>query len=287
MQRSLLKITSAAVGLIATSTFAFASAPKTQANVTSSSSMQAAPDPTVHLRPPESHSCGIFETCANTKIGLGKGDFLIRLSALGLITNNTHSSVNIRKAPDALAAIRGRQGHISATNQVAPEFTFEYFLTDHISLDVIAASPRHEARAHGTKVPNPISTGPNHNLDVGSFWVLPPTLTAAWHFRPHKRFNPYVGIGITVAFFHNTSPAQNNGVKAVFDKLKLEPTVGPSFNLGFDYQVVGNWFFNFDIKQILLLDTPVHLNSHSNPIRVHAHDSINPTVIAGGIEYRF
>lgn len=281
MQRSVFRTAFAALGLLASSTLAQAAAPQsTQASVAASSPMQAAPDPTVHLQAPKSHSCGLFETCQNTKIGLGKGDFLVRLSAMGLITNNTHSSVNIRNAP-ASTGLQGRQGHLNASNQVAPELTFEYFLTDHLSLDVIAASTRHEARAVGTKA---------GNLDVGSFWVLPPTLTAAWHFRPHKRFNPYAGIGITVAFFHNTSPAMNAGNRELFDNLKIKPTVGPSFNLGFDYQLVGNWFFNFDVKQILLIDTPIHINSRGNKTtngRVHAHDSINPTVIAGGIEYRF
>lgn len=296
MQRPIFRTAFAALGLLASSTFAHAASPQnTQASVATASPMQAAPDPTVHLQAPQNHSCGLFETCENTKIGLGKGDFLVRLSAIGLITNNTSSKVNIRNSP--LQAINGKQGSLSVTNQAAPELTFEYFFTDHISLDLIAASTRHEARAHNTKVPNPISSGPNNNLDVGSFWVLPPTLTAAWHFRPHKRFNPYVGLGITVAFFHNTSPASNGSAavgNAVFDKLKIKPTVGPSFNLGFDYQLVGNWFFNFDVKQILLFDAPIRLNSRGNTLtgtgrngRVHARDSIHPTVVGAGIEYRF
>lgn len=282
MKRSLFRTACAAFGLLASSSLALADAPQaTSATAAATSPMQAAPDVNLHVQAPKTRypaNC-LFANCPGTKVGLGKGDFIVRLSAMGLITNNTHSSVNLRNAP---APLNGRQGHLNATNQAAPEFTFEYFFTDHISLDAIAASTRHEAKAVGTKA---------GNVDVGSFWVLPPTLTLAWHFRPHKRFNPYAGIGITVAFFHNTSAAHNNlGLgNNTFNKLKLNPTVGPSFNLGFDYQVVGNWFFNFDIKQILLLDTPIHINHHNSGVvgRVHAHDSINPTVVAAGIGYRF
>ncbi|QHI96201.1 outer membrane beta-barrel protein [Aristophania vespae] len=286
MQRGTLKTSIMALGLLAGSAYAqtpaatVATMPQqTQGTVTATSPYQAAPDATVHLSAPKSQSCGIFETCENTKIGLGKGDFLIRLSALGVITNNTSSSVNIKGGPAA-----GNQGHITATNQVAPEFTFEYFFTDNISLDLIAASTRHEAKAHNTSAQALLKNG-----DLGSFWVLPPTLTVAWHFRPHKRFNPYLGVGLTVAFFHNASPAQPNASLRLFDHLKPQTTVGPSFNAGFDYQVVGNWFFNMDVKQILL-HTPIYVNHRDNPTtggRIHARDSINPTTVSAGIEYRF
>ncbi len=122
-----------------------------------------------------SDECGLFKTCSTTKIGLGKGDFIVRLSALGILPQDRDSKVWLNGA-----AI---PGHIKTTNQVMPELTFEYFFTDNISIDLIAASTRHEVAAKGT---------PLGNIDIGSAWALPPTLTVAWHFRPHKRFNPYV-----------------------------------------------------------------------------------------------
>lgn len=208
---------------------------------------------------PKPH-CGLFKTCPGvTRIGLGKGDFIVRLSALGVITNNTSSKTSAG-------------GHINTTNQAAPELSFDYFLTDNVALDLIAASTRHEVKAQG--VPG---VG---KLDVGSAWVLPPTLTVQWHFRPHKAFNPYVGVGLTVAFWHNLSPAKGGLVK----KVGLETSVGPAFNLGFDYQIVGNWFYNVDVKQILLQQR-AHIND--NPGRIDARTSLNPTLVSMGIGYRF
>lgn len=103
-----------------------------------------------------SDTCGLFKTCSSTKIGLGKGDFIIRLSALGVLPQDRDSKVWLNGA-----AIPGR---IKATNQVMPELTFEYFFTDHLSIDLIAASTRHEVAAKGT---------PLGNIDIGSAWALP------------------------------------------------------------------------------------------------------------------
>ena len=252
----------AALGLVASPAFAQTTAPVVAPQATVSAPMTAAPVPQVNIAQPSSGHCGLFETCANTKIGLGKGDFLIRLSALGVLPQDTSSRVKV---------IGGR---VKATNQVAPEFTFEYFFTAHISLDLIAASTRHELAAEDTAL---------GKVDLGSTWVLPPTLTLAWHFRPHKRFNPYAGVGLTLAFFHNISPAGG-----AVQKLDLRTTVGPAANVGFDYQLVGNWFFNFDAKQ-MWLSVPAFVNERggaSGPY-IHARDSLNPTTVAAGIEYRF
>jgi len=37
--------------------------------------------------------------------------------------------------------------------------------------------------------------------------VLPPTVTLQYHFMPQSRFSPYVGVGMTVAFFYDSRPS--------------------------------------------------------------------------------
>lgn len=206
---------------------------------------------------PKPH-CGIFQTCPGvTKIGLGKGDFIVRLGALATIANNTSSRTSVG-------------GRVTATNGVMAELSANYFVTDNLAFELIASSTRHSIWAKGT------AAGDVH---VGKAWVLPPTLTAQWHFRPHKAFNPYVGVGLTVAFWHNINPGGG-----IIKKVNMETTVGPSFNVGFDYQLVGNWFFNIDAKQ-MLLNQRAHMND--SPGRIDARTSLNPTVVSGGIGYRF
>lgn len=225
---------------------------------------QAAPTaPAIHP-PPHPTGCGIFQTCATTKIGLGKGDFIIRLSAIGVIPQNMDSKVWLNGAHFP--------GSIGTTNAVSPELTFEYFLTDNLSVDLIAASTRHEIAANNTSL---------GKVDVGSAWVLPPTLTFAWHFRPHKRFNPYLGLGATAMWFYNMQPAGG-----VVQKMNAGFTGGPSLNAGFDYQIVGNWFFNVDVKQ-MFIRAHVWGNDTGSGAYVRAHDSLDPTVVGMGIGYRF
>lgn len=260
-----------ACGLLSATALASVASAQTSApivNTPVTANMQAAPVAAPMTAPvPHGGHCGLFETCANTRIGLGKGDFLIRLSALGVLPQDMNSKIWVDGARLA--------GRVRATNQVMPELTFEYFFTDNVSVDLIAASTRHEVAAEHT---------PLGKIDVGSAWVLPPTVTFAWHFRPHKRFNPYLGVGGTLAFFHNESPAGG-----LVQKLNMGVTGGPAINAGFDYQIVGNWFWNVDVKEMFMR---VHAWANDRgdiggkPF-IKAHDSMNPTVVAMGIEYRF
>lgn len=217
--------------------------------------------------------CGLFQTCASTKIGLGKGDFMVRLSAVGVLPEDRDSKVWLNNS--TLAGTR-----VKTTNQVMPELTLEYFVTDNISLDLIATSTRHEVAVEG---------GGLGKVDAGSAWVLPPTVTVAWHFRPHKRLNPYVGVGGTFMWFHNMSGSGAlPGVAGPggLSRLNSGFTGGPSINAGVDYQLVGNWFFNFDVKQMFVRMHAWAENS-TETVKVKAHDSLDPTVVSAGIAYRF
>ncbi|MFT8932846.1 MAG: OmpW family outer membrane protein [Acetobacter syzygii] len=229
---------------------------------------------------PSGH-CGIFETCASTKIGLSKGDIMIRLSGVGVLPQDRDNhGVSASVNGGAYAHLNGTR--TSTTNQAMPELTVEYFITNNLSVDLIATSTRHEVSAEGGTLAG--LTG-SHKTDIGSAWVLPPTLTFAWHFRPNKRFNPYVGVGATAMWFHNMHGA--DGIK-----LNSGFTGGPSVNVGFDYQIVGNWFFNADVKQMFVrmhawgkggaLDSLVA----GSTVRVKAHESLDPTVVSAGIAYR-
>lgn len=210
--------------------------------------------------------CGLFENCSDTKKGLGAHDAIVSLSALGVIPQNKYTNTSIG-------------GHISTTNAVMPELTLTYFFTDNIAISGIAASTRHELHATGTAL---------GSVDIGSTWVLPPTITLQWHFLPHERFNPYVGVGGTLAFFHNTSPGGKDGHNPI-RKLGLDTTVGPAIQVGFDYQLVGDWFLNVDVKQVFL-NVTAHANDfNGNPLYpgVKAHTSLDPTLVGVGIGYRF
>jgi outer membrane protein len=191
-------------------------------------------------------------------VGKEANTFLVRARAIGVIPLDSSSSVS---------AIGG---HVSATAQAAPEVDFSYFLTDNIAFELIAATTRHNVSAQGTAL---------GTVDVGSVWVLPPTLTMQYHFMPHSTFSPYVGAGLNVTFFYGAQPAGPTVTHVSYSN-----NAGAAIQAGFDYNFTGHWFANFDVKQIFL-NTTAHVDALSTTLV--AKTALNPLVIGAGIGYRF
>ena len=187
-------------------------------------------------------------------VGKAAGTFMVRLRGIGVLPENKSSSTSLG-------------GNVETTNQIGPEADLSYFFTDRIAAELIAASTRHEVSASGTAI---------GHVDVGSTYVLPPTLTLQYHFMPHARFSPYVGAGLTVAWFYDTSPAG-----PTITKLGFDTAVGPAIQAGIDYDVTGHWFLNADAKQTFL-DTRARINGGT----IRARTSLDPTILGLGIGYR-
>ncbi len=111
---------------------------------------------------------------------------------------------------------------------------------------------------------------------VGKVWVLPPTVTLQYH-QQFGRFVPYVGAGLTVAFFYDSTPAGGAVTKVGYDT-----AIGPTVQLGADYAVGGNWFANLDVKQ-MFISTKAHINGGA----IIAKTDLDPTVVSVGIGDRF
>ena len=206
-----------------------------------------------HLAPAQA------QTADDAPVGKAAGTFMVRARLIGLIPENSSSAIS--------GAIN--TGTVSTSNAVMPEVDFSYFFTDNIAVELIAATTQHDLYADNTPL--------GSHYHVGSTWVLPPTITAQYHFMPHEKFSPYVGVGLNVSFFYGTSPA-NNAVT----QLAMKTAVGPAVQAGFDYNFSGHWFANFDVKQIFYTTTA----SIDNGL-IHAKTALNPTVIGAGIGYRF
>ena len=162
-------------------------------------------------------------------------------------------------------------GKVETSNSAAPEVDFSYFFTDNIALELIAATTRHTLYAKNSAL------APNGSVNVGSTWVLPPTLLLQYHFMPKERFSPYIGAGLNVSFFYSSSPSGG-----AINQLAMSNNVGAAIQAGFDYNFSGHWFANFDVKQILV-NTTASINGGA----VKAKTALNPMVIGAGIGYRF
>jgi outer membrane protein len=184
------------------------------------------------------------------------GDFLVHIRAIGVLPENFSSSIS------------NIGGHVKTTDQVTPELDLSYFVTNSISLELVAATSRHEVSASGTAL---------GNVDVGSVWALPPTVTLQYHLPPFAGFQPYAGVGLTVAFFYDSHAAG-----PTITKVGYRTGVGPTLDAGFDYALGGNWYANMDVKQ-MFVSTEAHINNSA----IVAKTSLSPTVVGIGVGYKF
>jgi len=240
-------------GLVAAAMIAAAGAAAQTVNI--DDAMQTAQNaPTAPPPGPPPASMSPFD--ATAPVGKAAGTVMVRVRVIGVIPGNWSSTIS---------AIGG---HVTTTNQVAPEIDVSYFFTDNIAAELIAASTRHQIQAVDTAL---------GDVDVGSTWVLPPTLTLQYHFAPHERFSPYIGAGLNATFFY-----AENGAKPIVQSLSLSNNIGGAVQVGFDYNFTGHWFLNLDFKQLI-----VHTTASLNHGAIKAQDWLSPAVLGGGIGYRF
>jgi outer membrane protein len=174
-------------------------------------------------------------------------------------------AVNVRPQESSTTTIGGS---VDASNEVVPEIDGTYFLTDNIAFELIAATTEHDMRANGTT---------SGNLNLGQVTLLPPTLTAQYHFMSKQRFSPYVGAGINYTWFYDaTAPG------GTVHNISYSDNFGTVLQVGFDYQIEDRWYFNFDIKQIYL-----HTDATINNGAIKASVDLDPLLVGAGLGYRF
>ncbi len=180
-----------------------------------------------------------------------------------------HFQVRLRGVavlPDASAKVfvNGTNigGTTKVTNSLVPEVDGTYFITDHIGVEVIAATTKHSVHQSVAG-------------DVGSVWLLPPTVTLQYHFDPEGAFRPYVGAGVNYTFFYNPSSALAN--------IHFSDNVGFALQAGMDVPIGdGPYFLNIDAKKIFL-DTTIKAAGGT----VRADATLNPWLLGAGVGIRF
>lgn len=180
------------------------------------------------------------------------GHYQIRLRGLGVLPD-----------PKASILIGGTSigGTTDISNSFVPEIDGTYFFTDHIGVEVIAATTKHT-------VSNTVAGR------VSSVWLLPPTVTAQWHFDPTGPLRPYVGAGINYTFFYSPNSALPN--------IRFKDNVGWALQAGADLPIGdGDMFLNFDVKKLFLATTITAGGG------VNAHARLDPWIVGTGIGMRF
>ncbi len=184
------------------------------------------------------------------------GDFMIRTRAISVIPSEDAT---------ISGAVTGSQ--IDIDTSIVPEVDFSYFLTKNIALELIAAVTPHDVNTKTS------SAGP---LDLGDVWLLPPTLTAQYHFTNFSKCKPYVGAGVNYTMFFG----EDKGTSVT--NVDYGNSFGPALQAGIDYMMNDNWMLNLDVKKVWI-NTDVKFNSGA----IRADVDINPWIVGLGVGYKF
>lgn len=184
--------------------------------------------------------------------------WMLRIRAIDVVPNAGSSTIT---------GLGGEVTDISST--IVPELDINYFFTQHVSAELILATSKHDVTATGTSL---------GDVDLGSVYVLPPTLTLVYHFLPEKVISPYVGAGLNYTAFYDVDSGP------VANSIDYTNSFGPALQAGADIKINENWSINFDVKQLFVqTDATVNVGSDSYTTNV----DVNPTVYGIGIGYRF
>lgn len=172
-------------------------------------------------------------------------------------------------APDVSSNVSLIGGNATVNTVVVPEFDITYFVTEHISAELILATSKHNIGARGTAA---------GDLSLGHVYLLPPTLNVQYQFSPNAQIRPYIGAGINWTIFYGES----NG-----DVIRIEykNDIAPAIQAGVDYALNDGWFINADLKKIFLR-TSARIDA-GLPSQVIANVKINPWIFGIGVGRRF
>ncbi len=199
--------------------------------------------------------------------GLAAGDVLVRLRTI-LVAPNERSGGIVPTFPAE---------HVGLDNSVMPEIDVTYMATRNIGFELIAATTKHSASG---------KTGTTGSIGkLASTWVLPPTLTAQYHFNPEGKIRPYVGAGLNYTIFWNEKASE--GLQKAVGKtdVRMSSSFGYAGQIGVDVDLSPKMFLNLDLKYIDI-DTKATLQTTAigkQNVMVH----IDPLVFGAGVGFRF
>ncbi len=205
-----------------------------------------------------------------------KGDVVVRLRASHIAPDES-SKLNSMGG----SIVDGLDGSkLQVESNTIPEIDFSYYITKNIAAELILATgTRHDVNVVGENAQK-----------LGTVNLLPPTLTAQWHFNPDQTFDPYAGAGLSYVRSMDNGLALSSDVTGTGGTqltsgsgIHIDRNIfGPALQFGFDYNLKDKWLLNFDVKKIWL-SADVYLNPTT---KIDSLD-IDPWVISFGVGKKF
>ncbi|TAF08131.1 MAG: OmpW family outer membrane protein [Flavobacterium sp.] len=177
-------------------------------------------------------------------------------------------------APDESASIGIIGGDVAISNALIPELDFTYFFTENFAAELILGTAKHDVQAINTAA---------GDVNLGSVWLLPPTLTAQYHFytSDKKVFKPYIGAGVNYTLFYNVKSGDVADVS-------YDNALGYAAQLGFDLMLDETFFINLDVKRLFLsTDVSVDASNLAPGLIIPAEVDVNPWLVGVGVGMKF
>lgn len=202
------------------------------------------------------------------------GDFIVRAGAATVSPNEDSSALQLNGAK-----VSGTKATVDSDTQLG--LAFAYMLTDHIGLELLAATPfKHTVGVKGL--------GGGLDGKLAEIKQLPPTLSLQYYpMAPSSKFQPYAGVGINYTLFFDEDLSSNRKAQG-FSNMKLQDSIGIAGQLGMDYMITDNLLFNaavwyVDIDTKATIDGPTTLGVGKTKVDV----DLDPWVYMVGIGYKF
>jgi outer membrane protein len=166
---------------------------------------------------------------------------------------------------------------VKVSNSILPEIDITHMISDHVGLELIAATTKHDASG---------KTGTTGGIGkLASTWVLPPTLTVQYHFTPEAKVRPYVGAGVNYTIFYSEKPSAGLEAAVGQTDVNLKDSFGWAAQAGIDIDLNEKLFLNFDVKYVDIDTTARLATTAIGTQRVKI--SLDPIIFGVGLGFRF
>jgi len=202
------------------------------------------------------------------------GDFILRAGAITTAPNENSGDIKLDGTK-----VSGTKATLDSDTQLG--LAFAYMLTDHIGLELLAATPfQHTVGVKGL--------GAGLDGKLGDIKQLPPTLSLQYYpMEPSSKFQPYAGIGLNYTMFFDEDLSSNRKAQG-FSNLKLKDSVGLAGQLGMDYMINEHFLVNAAVWYVDI-DTKATINGPSalGVGKTKVDVDVDPWVYMVGVGYKF